>query len=364
MPWTPLDVGFFRDPKVVGVSAEARLLLIGSFCWCQAEGTDGVIAAGMVPVLAVEAVGRSVDSDLLVDELVDAELWQRSPSGAYVIPRWHEWNKPAAAVDDLRARKASGAALGNHRRWHVERGERVAGCRWCEAGDADAPQPVDDAVDRPPASRSATDRQRRPRTSSRSHDRSDSDSESDRTTDRTTDRNRTSDQTSDQTTDQCFVATDTDTDTDKTLPASNRTSGQADPQLIDDAATEVARREVIRRATGPDPVERPEPYVRKRRTAVARAWRHRWAHRIAEQPDVTAEQLADLAEPRTDQPLPTPVDATLEAQRRRLGPEHVAGTEPDHRDQLPAGIAAARAARKAADPPARTDLTGGTDEPF
>jgi hypothetical protein len=53
--WVKLDVDYFNNPKVVGLSKDATLLHIASMAYCGAHLTDGQIPAGAMPILFVQA---------------------------------------------------------------------------------------------------------------------------------------------------------------------------------------------------------------------------------------------------------------------------------------------------------------------
>ena len=140
--WTPLAVNFWRDPKVAGTTKDAKLLALGGFTYCQGQGTDGFIPTGALAIIVAET-GAARGA---VTELTSRNLWVETADG-WMIPSWLEWNKPAAEVQAQRDAKGQGGKWGNHKRWHLDRGIRQPGCRYCDQSSDQLPI-ADQSVDR------------------------------------------------------------------------------------------------------------------------------------------------------------------------------------------------------------------------
>lgn len=220
--WTPLAVGFWRDPKVIGSSADCKLLVLASFCFAQGSLTDGFVPANALNVIAADAGVKQPKR--AAAEAVRRGLWA-TVDGGWCIPSWADWNKDAGTVREERRQKQQAGAHGNHLRWHARRGLKVEGCQWCY-----------------------------PQTPDRSSDRT-SESQNHRTSDRTTDRTQESPPTPTPTTDTDQwlahdLATRTaiapDADDEPPVPAS-------DPRAQAHLAAAAASLARARRNAKPDP---------------------------------------------------------------------------------------------------------------
>lgn len=134
--WTPLAVGFLRHPKLAGATAPVKLLAISAMLYAQDNLTDGHIPTGALAGIALEAACPPKKAA----ELEQRGLWDPVPGG-WQIHGWHEWNRPAELVEELRAKKGEAGALGNHRRWHLARGIVDPNCEHCRTCDPPAIPP-------------------------------------------------------------------------------------------------------------------------------------------------------------------------------------------------------------------------------
>lgn len=101
--------------------------------WASDNTTDGFVPA--------EVAERWDPDGRLAERLVEVGLWHRAEADGEDGYRFHEWaadgdgtprNPSAAEVRSYRASRSSAGSLGNHRRWHVDRGVVDAGCRFCQ----------------------------------------------------------------------------------------------------------------------------------------------------------------------------------------------------------------------------------------
>lgn len=130
MSWFPVDDGFHSHPKQTAASLAAVGLWTVAGSWSNHHHTDGFVPDHQVPLLARGKVE-------LAKELVAVGLWRRSKGGY----QFHEWtedgdgsprNQTRAEAIAKRSRMSSGGALGNHRRWHVDKGKTDPKCPFCQ----------------------------------------------------------------------------------------------------------------------------------------------------------------------------------------------------------------------------------------
>lgn len=118
--FVPLDVRYRRDRAIRRAGAEAELLYIRSLTLAKREETGGVIEDYDIP----ELTEGLRDPDAAIRALVDNHLWVKRTDGAWLIRSWEKWNP---AIDP----SASGT-LGNHNRWHRDRGIIAPDCPHCK----------------------------------------------------------------------------------------------------------------------------------------------------------------------------------------------------------------------------------------
>ena len=95
MAWVKLDDGFFRNPKIVAISPESKLIYLAGLCYAGAALTDGFIPKNAVRMIAADADVPSPQKR--AKELVDAGLWVENPRG-YNIHDYLEHNTSASDV--------------------------------------------------------------------------------------------------------------------------------------------------------------------------------------------------------------------------------------------------------------------------
>ncbi|GAA4071026.1 hypothetical protein GCM10022248_44280 [Nonomuraea soli] len=91
--------------------------------WSSANLTGGFVSAQVLPRLLPGAAK-------LARELVDVGLWTRTKSG-YLFHDWADFQPTKEEAAAARQKKSVGANLGNHRRWHADRGIRDPECPFC-----------------------------------------------------------------------------------------------------------------------------------------------------------------------------------------------------------------------------------------
>lgn len=128
MPWTVnFDEQFPWHPKVARLSDPAFRLYVHAVCWASRAKTDGAIPSAdlqhVVPGL------RRRES--FAAELVDAGLLEETPPLGWVVHDYLDHQPSAHTRRALDEQKSESGQLGNHRRWHVQRGIRDPDCKHC-----------------------------------------------------------------------------------------------------------------------------------------------------------------------------------------------------------------------------------------
>ena len=123
MTWFKVDDSFHSHLKVLAAEPAALGLWVVAGSWCGSNLTDGFIPDHVLPRLIP-------GSQPLALQLVDCGLWRRAKGGY----RFHDWAQYQPTRDEATAaktRKSSGGRLGNHRRWHVNKGVKDPSCVYC-----------------------------------------------------------------------------------------------------------------------------------------------------------------------------------------------------------------------------------------
>jgi hypothetical protein len=124
MTWFKVDDTFHSHPKVLAAPPAALGLWVVAGAWCSANLTDGFVPDYVLPRLLPDAAQ-------LAGQLATAGLWRRAKGGY----RFHDWSVYQPTKEEAtaaREKKSSGAALGNHRRWHTGKGRQDANCAFCQ----------------------------------------------------------------------------------------------------------------------------------------------------------------------------------------------------------------------------------------
>jgi hypothetical protein len=128
--WFRVDDGFYSHPKVFATSPAALGLWVVAGSWSSQARTGGVIPRHALARLLPGA-------EALADELVVAGLWENDRSGAYRFHDWTGYNPSAEEAQAAKAKQGTAGKLGNHRRWHLGRGQVDPSCAWCTDREAD-----------------------------------------------------------------------------------------------------------------------------------------------------------------------------------------------------------------------------------
>lgn len=134
-----LNVDYADDEKLADVSRSARLLYVDALCLAKRKLNDGVLTPAQVRKLMYPEPARVADK--VAAELDASGAWRWDEDGqVHVIAAWLKRNKSRAQIEADRLAAEDAALLGNHKRWHADRKQRDAKCRWCieEAGSKGA----------------------------------------------------------------------------------------------------------------------------------------------------------------------------------------------------------------------------------
>lgn len=117
--YVPLDVNYARDIAVRKAGTNAELLYIRSLAYAKGARTSGFVSDFDLEVVAVGM--RAVKA--AAQKLCEVGLWVRVEDG-WLIRSWDRWNAADRIV-------SAGGKLGNHKRWHIDRGETDPECEHC-----------------------------------------------------------------------------------------------------------------------------------------------------------------------------------------------------------------------------------------
>lgn len=123
MTWFKVDDRFHSHPKALATSLAALGLWSVAGSWSSDHHTGGFVPDHAIPLLTRGA-------SELVAELVASGLWKRT-RGGYQFHDWDAMNPTKEEAMAQKSRKSSGGTLGNHRRWHTDRGVTKADCPFC-----------------------------------------------------------------------------------------------------------------------------------------------------------------------------------------------------------------------------------------
>jgi len=143
MTWFKVDDSFHSHPKVLASRPAALGLWVVAGSWSSANLTGGFVSDQVVSRLVPGAAK-------LARELVTVGLWTRT-KGGYQFHDWSDYQPTKEEATTAREKKSTGGQLGNHRRWHLDRGVTDPGCPFCRGSH--------DRSDSDPAKRRPTARQ-------------------------------------------------------------------------------------------------------------------------------------------------------------------------------------------------------------
>lgn len=131
-PWVKLDVGYFRNMKVVRVSNDAKVLHLTLIAWSAEQRTDGVVPVQMCKQMGDEPFRELTSHKLLIKH-----------GKEFAINDYLKHQTPAKIISEK-------ASKGAHVRWHEQKGVTSPGCQYCKPSYEDGPPVNFDNTDLPP----------------------------------------------------------------------------------------------------------------------------------------------------------------------------------------------------------------------
>lgn len=124
MPWFKVDDQLHMHPKWRMLSKPARALWTTAGSWAASQTTDGHVPKHMLSALD----GKPKEAD----ELVAAGLWTADENGGWRYHDWLEFQPSRADVLAVKVKESRSGALGNHNRWHRDKGVTNPECVYCK----------------------------------------------------------------------------------------------------------------------------------------------------------------------------------------------------------------------------------------
>lgn len=131
-PWVRLDIGYFRNMKVVRVSNDAKVLHLTLIALSAEQKTDGVLPVQVCKQMGLKPFKELVDNNLLIKHGSD-----------YAINDYLKHQTPAKIISEK-------AAKGAHVRWHEQKGITEPGCQYCSPPRRENPPANFDTPGPPP----------------------------------------------------------------------------------------------------------------------------------------------------------------------------------------------------------------------
>lgn len=117
--FVPLDVRYRRDRAIRSAGIAGELLYVRSLAHAKCNDTGGVIEDYDLPDLT----SGMADGPGTAAALVRVGLWVVISPTSWAIRSWDKWNPASDRSTDGR--------LGNHKRWHRDRGIVAPDCEFC-----------------------------------------------------------------------------------------------------------------------------------------------------------------------------------------------------------------------------------------
>ena len=101
--WARLSVGWYRDPKVAALSADAELLYVRAIAYTVDEQTDGFVSVQALPIIG----SKLNDASSSAAQLCAVKLWRKRRNGwAFPPDTWAKWQ---TTRDEIAAKRAEAA---------------------------------------------------------------------------------------------------------------------------------------------------------------------------------------------------------------------------------------------------------------
>ena len=241
MPWFKVDDSLHSHPKWIAASPHARALWVTAGSWCAAHLTDGHVPKHMLTLFGA----RPKDAA----ELVRLGLWVEAddePEGGWRFHDWDQYQPSAASV------MAERAAARERQRRARERAKQARESRGMSRRDARRDSPVNDTASHGPPDPTRPNEENKSSSNSRRG-----------------------------------AGTPDDEEAQQPSPT------------VGAAVAVLARRDLEQRQTAPDqpPVADPTAWERRAYQRRLEAHRRKLEQLLAQEPSLTAEELADRIQP-------------------------------------------------------------------
>lgn len=123
--YLPVDVEFMEDDKIAEAGEAAGWLYLALCLRSKQLASDGYLTARQVERLPV------TDTRPRLEALLAVGLVEAVEDNRVRVVAWERHNPTAAAITEKSKKKAAGAALGNHRRWHEAKNVSDPSCDHC-----------------------------------------------------------------------------------------------------------------------------------------------------------------------------------------------------------------------------------------
>jgi hypothetical protein len=144
MAWFKVDDGFYDHPKVADLPDSAVALWTRAASYCMKHLTDGAVPRRIAR--------RFVDNfEESTAALVKSGLWEEDGTD-YQFHDWADYQPTREELLKDRKKRSVGGAVGNHRRWHVEKGKVDPSCAYCRSSDRSTDRSSDRIPDGGPIS--------------------------------------------------------------------------------------------------------------------------------------------------------------------------------------------------------------------
>lgn len=115
--------GIADHPKIEPLSDKAFRLLIETWAWCSRQRTDGKVPLATWKRRSTgKARGELIANGLATVVGTDVEMHD-----------YLAWQRSAGEIAEKVSAKQNAGLIGNHRRWHTDRGVSDSDCRFCIA---------------------------------------------------------------------------------------------------------------------------------------------------------------------------------------------------------------------------------------
>lgn len=125
-----------EHPKIEVLTDSGIVLFVRHLTACHRLRTDGIISA---------ARWNKLGKPRTRTELLTVAPGQTNPlvhhtDDRYEIHDYLHWQQSSEEIAAAQARSSTAGTLGNHRRWHEQRGKLDPDCHYCQASAPESPQ--------------------------------------------------------------------------------------------------------------------------------------------------------------------------------------------------------------------------------